>query len=289
MPQKLRLYTDYLPLLDKARKAAGEPRELGRFHGETPLADMLFDLQRAVVFDCRSLPVSFVDDTAEAAFAELKETRDRVTLPFDDDCYFEFADGVGCLAGLLFNKDEDDRVLNTEVIIRRLKPGAEADSFVIEGFAFTNFPRDEDELFSWCDHEATEAEQEECEAAAKRVAGILHLMGEHLVLDRPLADPEPEKAAKRKKRNHLPQSGASHVLAINVPAVRRASLTRSQAEDAASHASPALHWRRGHWRTLYRGSEFESRARVRPHLVGDPDRGFIRSSYRLVNEMPMMT
>jgi len=39
---------------------------------------------------------------------------------------------------------------------------------------------------------------------------------------------------------------------------------------------------------LHRGSEFENRAWVRECLFGDPEKGFVRNQYRLVNEMPMI-
>jgi predicted transcriptional regulator len=39
---------------------------------------------------------------------------------------------------------------------------------------------------------------------------------------------------------------------------------------------------------LHRGSEFDNRAWMGKRLVGDPGKGFVRSQYRLVNEMPMI-
>ena len=45
---------------------------------------------------------------------------------------------------------------------------------------------------------------------------------------------------------------------------------------------------RSHWRVLHRGSEFENPAWVHECLVGDPEKRFVRSRYRLVHEMPMI-
>ena len=39
---------------------------------------------------------------------------------------------------------------------------------------------------------------------------------------------------------------------------------------------------------MHRGSEFENPAWVHKCLVGDPEKRFVRSQYRLVHEMPMI-
>src|SRR5215475_12984540 len=46
-------------------------------------------LSEATVFDCRELPMGFLEDTGAAAKTDLLETAENRNLPYDV-CYFEF-------------------------------------------------------------------------------------------------------------------------------------------------------------------------------------------------------
>jgi hypothetical protein len=121
--------------------------------------------------------------------------------------------------------------------------------------------------------------------AAIMLLGALVLLDEKLVIDTFVPDPVAWWQRERIRKGKPPTSGDAHVLTVNVPAVRYA-VSRS-AVAAGTHESPCLHWRRGHSRTLHRGSEFESATWVRRCLVGDPDKGFVAPRYRLTSRLPM--
>jgi hypothetical protein len=121
----------------------------------------------------------------------------------------------------------------------------------------------------------------------KLFLGILALLKMQLLGQTVVPDPAPYINSVRRRKNKLPVSSESRVLTLNVPKVLAA--TRGAPWPAASlHESPCLHWRRGHWRTLHRQSEFEKRTWINKMLVGDPSKGFVRHSYKLVHRMPMM-
>lgn len=101
--------------------------------------------------------------------------------------------------------------------------------------------------------------------------GTLALLEEKLLLNLHEPDPSPRLTAAREKRGRHRLTGPSNVLQVNVPAVRR----MARATPSGDHEPPCLHWRRGHWRVLHRGSEFEDKTWVRKCLVGDPAKGFL--------------
>ena len=74
-------------------------------------------LSEAVVYDCRAIPIGFLEDTGDAYIAELTATREVLTLP-DTYCYFEFPDNVcacaasGDEAGTV-EVDENDNEVQT--------------------------------------------------------------------------------------------------------------------------------------------------------------------------------
>jgi hypothetical protein len=156
--------------------------------------------------------------------------------------------------------DDDTNFFRIEI------PDWVRDNFKIDlGFNIT-----EDELLEYSTRFMTDAE--------KLLLGVLTLLRDRLVVDHVAADPNRWWNHERRKKGKLPTSGDTHVLTVNVPAIQRVASATS-----GTHESPALHWRRGHWRTLHRASERETRTWVRCHLVGDPSKGFIRSkSYLLV-------
>src|SRR5438105_2832252 len=55
-------------------------------------------LESAEVFDCRSIPTEFIDDTGAAAYIEAAARLEKIRLPYDNGCYFEFEDGFAVLA-----------------------------------------------------------------------------------------------------------------------------------------------------------------------------------------------
>lgn len=77
--------------------------------------------------------------------------------------------------------------------------------------------------------------------------------------------------AMRAKKGKPPLDGY-HLVSIDYAALKIPGVTRG-----GTHASPRLHWRRGHIRTLQSGAQVT----VRPCLVGDPERGRIEHDYRL--------
>lgn len=77
-----------------------------------------------------------------------------------------------------------------------------------------------------------------------------------------------ESASKRRLAQGRPPLFDHHV--IRVPAGSNLG-----GGDDETHASPRLHWRRGHVRNLSGGGL----TRVRPHLVGDASRGFVSHDY----------
>lgn len=230
--------------------------------------DVLDTLKISRVFDCRSIPMDFIEDSGDTFWEELQETKAKIHLPFEN-CYFEFPNGEGALGTTIpWEGPRVDIYYFTED-----RPAIES---AFCSFSFGNFYEGEG-IRGLIAAQATNETKAIAQKTARRVAGVMKLLSEHLLTDRIDPDPDPLGSAKREKRNQLPWTAETHVLTVNVPAVRRAASTTTEA-----HESPCLHWRRGHHRTLHRGSEFEKITWVRPCLVGDPDKGFIRrSSYRL--------
>jgi hypothetical protein len=281
--EKLGLHSHILPAL-RAR-AATEPQE----------NDTFFDLQlenaqMATVFDCRKLPSAFVDDTGDAAYHEAEQTSQKIRLPFAA-CYFEFDDELGVLAEELQRSDPDEVSIQFHVYI-----GWGEDYFDEYGQSlgpgYGDFPNgiDDDPEGSRppyflehvnCKHAGTEWIVNH---GAKRLLGVLTLLNDRLLATEIRPDPAPRLNKARAKKGKTPLSSESRVLTINTGAVRRAI----SASKVRSHESPRLHWRRGHWRVLHRGSEFESKAWVRRCLVGDASRGAIRKDYRVIWTPPML-
>jgi hypothetical protein len=175
----------------------------------------------------------------------------------------------------------------------RFLNGAEAHQY--DGLSAYSHTPQEDRFFSFYDLTAGTADYGEhgiqqqkgreigLFLAAHLLLGTLELLNQKLLTQIAVADPAPRLTAARAKRGKYPRSGGYFRLDVNVPAMRR--MARA---PLGTHESPALHWRRGHERVLHRGSEFEGRTWVRKCLVGDPDKGFVGKSYRLVHEMPML-
>jgi hypothetical protein len=63
------------------------------------------------------------------------------------------------------------------------------------------------------------------------------------------------------------------------------SMLRARAINGGTHASPRLHERRGHWRTIAGGRKVW----VRDCLVGNPDLGVVEKDYKIRLGMPQNT
>lgn len=289
-------------LLPALRKAKPDPDEFPpHVHANS--------LMQAEMFDACDLPIGFVLDSGEAAFEEMRATQQHVRLPFPS-CFFDFAGYEGWRVGVFAEEHGNYAGLITEEMIDHDPddgdpPGATRvqDTVEVRSFAFKDrMPEDIyeswhthaefrnglevdgddwDPFFEVADAEGNAAEMQE--HGAKLLLGALSLLTEKLIVSRFEPDPEPRLTKARLKRGQYPVTGASRVLSVNVPALRAAAKPLG-----GTHESPCLHWRRGHWRVLYRGSEFEKQAWVNKCLVGDPAKGYVRHDYRLVHRFPML-
>lgn len=280
----------------KRVRAAGEAARIDS-HDDTPLVDLEketrddwfrglgcqhsdYTFQKAVVFDCRELPPEFVE---ESGLVVLDEQRDYPKLPFEV-CYFEFANEFAVTATTVL---EEGAVLDPE------RPSLAIQQFDGQTTAW----RDETDL-SWKEEtdlypdddpkkqfyiEAVE-EIGKGQRGAILVLGVLALLNEKLLADEIRPDPAPRLTASRSKDGRYPLTGPSHVLTVNVAAVRKATREVS----IGKHESPCLHWRRGHNRVVHRGSEFEKRVWVSKCLVGDPSKGYLATAYKLTQHQPMI-
>lgn len=283
--KRMLIHSHFLPALQRALSI-----ESDTYRGENFYEERLCCLSGAIVFDCTKLPAEFVRATGEVAWEEYKQTGRRVKLPFEA-CYFEFEGALGLVAHHTSWQDGEDDGDSVEfrsyVAWDTIEETAE---FISPEFGeFHPFhgedgeiPEDVDPFFAHVNSTNVAADVG-IERAAKLLLGVLSLLNEHLLGSELNPDPHPVRSAKLKKQDRPPTSSDVRVLTINAAAVRRAAVT-----PTGSHESPRLHWRRGHWRVLHRGSEFESRAWVNKCLVGDLERGFIAKDYRLVWHQPML-
>jgi hypothetical protein len=304
-PKKLGLHSEIMAAL----KTMAEVDEL-EGHRER-----LEDLEGSIVFDCRKLPEQFVDDTGEAAFEEAEQTKQTIRLPFDR-CYFEFADEVGICAHEVGHNTgpytDDGGYTHLGEMVEFVDyrdwgkwpewhdPGAEESRLVLEfkymgrrdppfgcfpnGITFTGEEDDHPRFYEPVN--TVDWEDGRLLHAAKRLIGVLTLLNEHLLATEVRPDPSPDLTRARLRRGRTPLSSETRVLTINVAAARRA--VAESTGRLLKHEPPSLHWRRGHWRTLHRGSEFEGKTWVRRCLVGDPDRGFIHRDYKLLWRQPVV-
>lgn len=286
--KRLALHTDILPSVTRALAGQGEPHP----YGDTDFAaDQLSCLSNAMIFDCRRLDAEFVSDTGAAARHEMEQTNDIVRPPFPC-CYFEFADGVAVLSVETDHFGATEEKLGTSVQYRTYFGWSAWDNGDWQGASsptaeFPNGVCIEDETvapFWTLMNSFNPADDVMADRGGDHLIGVLSLLSEKLLASEFQPDPEPALTRARLKRGRLPLSADSHVLTLNLAAIRSAARPPS----IGSHESPRLHWRRGHWRALHRGSEFESKAWVRRCLVGDPTRGAIHKDYRLAWRQPLL-
>lgn len=292
-------------------------------------------LWEATIFDATALSYDFLMDTGEAAYDEMENTGQRVTLPHDV-CYFEFQLGLAVIAWtfnveqkyppifiaalcngdalLKLDKDlkddngfdPDDRPERAKQLIYRCQlhydwPSAGcADHMACStiydvmgvfenGRVFNPVAVGKREpQFLYLSPAIDDPDKRRfgitLGVVSRLMLGVLALMDDKLLLDRQVPAQMTKLNRSRAKKGRPPLDGDHHILTLNIPAVRYAA---SRAARQGEHESPCLHWRRGHHRVLWRGSEFEKKTWVRRCLVGDPDKGFIKSDYRLTMHLPM--
>lgn len=246
-------------------------------------------LPYAQVFDARELPTEFLLDTYDALSEEPKSVmRDPITLPYGM-CYFEFSEQLSVLALAVGTKhiETDDGLETRGRPICLLCFCSEADdSPFISAASIDNAVIDGEmgPLYTTEAINRSDTQRLIGGRVAQLLIGALELLKHRLLVNTHEPDPAPRLTTVRAKKGKYPISGDSWVLTVNVPAVRHIAA----ATKLGAHESPALHWRRSHWRVLHRGSEFESQVVVRKCLVGDPAKGFIRKSYRLTHGLPML-
>jgi hypothetical protein len=296
---RLGLYSHLLPALIKMQNH----RKKLRVRDNGFLDSTIDQLSTAIVFDCRNLPLDFVADTGDAAFDEMQATRQPVRLPFDC-CYFEFDQEIAivtCMNDQHFYLDDGTKELAGNIVYFQTFRHWSAPSFVpdVEGdegefhdFTLENYKEfaagmyfaEEDgpitEVpFLWTNRVGGDPA---LEAGARLLLGALTLLQDKLVISNQLkSDPRPWLTEHRRARGQPPKGGDVRVLTLNVPAIRN----ETKRTPIGTHESPALHWRRGHWRTLHRATEAETKTWIRKCLVGDPDRGYVAKNYRLAATM----
>lgn len=255
--KRMFIHSRFLPYLHDALRRAANVAD------ESEIDEIIDAASTAVVFDCRKLPLAFVEDTGAVAWEDYRECKNEIHLPFGL-CYFEFDGfGVAVYRGIYADGSYDIRVAGYQC----------EDSQSLSFFKRVIWPLEPDD----------ENDVAVLVRAKQMVLGILTLLGERLVGTELKPDPNPIRSAKLKKQRRAPMSSDVHVLTINIAAVRRIAVS-----PIGTHESPRLHWRRGHWRILHRGSEFQTKAWVTKCLVGDIERGFVTKSYKLTWQQPML-
>lgn len=271
----------------------------------------LDSLSEAKIFDCRQLPVGFVQNTGEAVFEDYRQLQQMVRLPFNA-CYFEFSDGFGIYAqegamawdapgqpleGIASAPADDPRFHHQvevhpftewDTLSRDLPDYAHVIGEFPNGYAG---PDGSDDPFFHTNSISGHTDIRDPEVrhydaaneAGRRLLAILSMLDEKLLASEFVPDPAPQLTRSRRRMGRPPRTGDSYVITVNVAAVRRIAK-----RPVGTHESPCLHWRRGHPRTLHRGSEFERRTWVPRCLVGDPARGYISKDYRLIRHEPLI-
>lgn len=280
--------------------------------GEEWAEELLSGLADSVIFDCRQVPVNFIVDTGIAFLEDVVETKGVVDLPYND-CYFEFSsDGTDdaayyACAWKALLPDEKDREPDSQIIPTTAHPvlyygwcfTPDADPYRVAsitkplGGVFTNYHEADGPGFEAQIHfESKEGRivvpEHDCSInsaspfAKYLIAGVMGLLSDHLLIESVKRDPKPYINGKRRKKGEPPISGDIHLLTIDVPRVRY--VASQNTPQGGTHASPMLHWRRGHRRVLapLLGQNEPRVTWVRRCLVGDPAKGYAKpKGYRL--------
>jgi hypothetical protein len=261
-------------------------------------------LDNAMKFDCKALPLEFVLQTGQEKHQELLETGEDSHLPFGA-CIFEFHDfavvaqvtGMYYPAGEVTDEsialfpDGMDEEEHYDLIAGHVLP-VTSDPQALANCIDPHFEIGSRQALQrgWedvgdggpfeyrsvnminADHDNRLLEQ-----GALALLGVLTLFEERLLVNtkRPSV---PDAVNRRRETAGVKPMPPHRVLTLNLAETRR----RAKTASAQKHESPMLHWRRGHWRTLGRKSEFETRTWVKRCLVGDPDKGFVAKHYKTI-------
>jgi hypothetical protein len=258
------------------------PPILGLLHKK-----ILGDISGALKFDCRQLPLSFVFDTGFDRHDEMLEAIEECKLPFDR-CVFEFdafvllvamteyrngaGDSMEIINGHVFPATGDIAALGIRVIpfFEVMPEALQKQSHINSGL-----PEEEFKYQVITVRETNDDTAQLTTKGALALLGILTLMEERLLVNT-AQQSVPDAVNEKRRKNGIKPVPPHRVLTLNLAETRR----RAKTSPLQKHESPMLHWRRGHWRTLGRMSEFETRTWVKRCLVGDPDKGFVSKHYK---------
>lgn len=83
-------------------------------------------------------------------------------------------------------------------------------------------------------------------------------------------EPAPERLNKARAKRGKPPIRDRYVVRIDAGSTRTINHADGSTSDITGHArgSPRMHWRRGHFRTIYRGTDAERVVPVAPALIG---------------------
>lgn len=253
--------------------------------------------------DCKAIPTDFLLDTGTQREEEILETGEVVRLPFGNSI-FEFEDCAAIVGDEyhlvpIFDADGNtDEELHFQAIAGYVLPLVQDFNslylqlprrFTIYSRQFWeadyeyNEPMDVDKFeykfkpYGICHTDC--GEDEVGDGILRR--GYLMLLGLLTLLDEQLLHKAKKESVPAATNAKLRKAGIRpipphHVLTLNLAETRR----RAKVAPSNSHESPRLHWRRGHYRTIGRMSEFERRSWIRRCLVGDVDKGFVSKLYR---------
>lgn len=248
-------------------------------------------------FDCKQLHEPFVLETGEERLAELRASGEEVHLPYEQ-CIFEFKEFAtfaletaeyhgGELSEEILGADDPSEQYEASggerfgAVEARVLSFDESDQMNVHAETISKAMHavHEEENETQLEYEPLviwNGPNERVRRATILMLGVITLLEERLLREqecRPLSD----KANRKRLVSGARAVRPYRVLTLNVAEAKR----RTRGVMLQEHESPRLHWRRGHWRTLGRLSEFERRTWVRRCLVGDPEKGFVAKHYTL--------
>lgn len=259
-------------------------------------------------FDCTGIDRDFLIHTGREFRSEIDAAYDggnELALPYAS-CLFEFADEIvaveevcTCWGGVMSNevaagREEyamkahsqaihgvvaNKRPVSSILTVEEIAGNYEDNSFIVQTrsdwLVERQYSRSCSEEFKAVN--VTAKDESKFKDAADLVLGVLCLLSERLLLkEHPVSGQSTTKNA-RARASGKSERHQYRILKLNLAEAKH----RARKAAIRQHESPRLHWRRGHWRTLHRGSEFEGRTWIKRCLVGDPDRGFVSKHYQV--------
>lgn len=244
------------------------------------------------IYDCKSLDPSFVGSTGEDRANEYWETRDKgdLKLPYDC-CVFEFDqvivyaendDEDGSLVVRAFGADKEaglaDLHYGLDSTIRLGEADIDSGLWHLDiGRPAEGMEREAEDRLGMPATDAEEIIKRRLHLAMFLTLGIVTLFAEKLLTVK-TAQGATDAVNQRRLRKGKAALESYRIVVLNLAETRR----RTGSVALHRHESPMLHWRRGSWHTLYRGSEFEKRVWHKRCLVGDADKGFVQKHYKPV-------